>query len=312
MTIVDNTRSSEKLESALSELRTVLLEAARRDLDRPAHEVLRGLGDEASGQQTLDAVAMLLVLGMDRVTAPFDNSGPLLRRVLDVVVRVGVGAATLGVGVHAQRVAAVHLTLPTNWERLSTRDLESVVRIARDEQICTAWSPDPETVRILLDAESPAGRQELLAARRSDIALHALEALSAVRIPRLRAASALAERAAEALSDGHHEAALALSTTVSTAVLENLIPRPSGGISRHGRDLDPGTVQARVLSRSVVLAAAGSVFENAQRGAVPDWQLNRHLVTHNATAAQFTVANAVRGVILATALILDEDHRSDN
>lgn len=35
------------------------------------------------------------------------------------------------------------------------------------------------------------------------------------------------------------------------------------------------------------------------------------LASHNAPAGQFTVANAVRAVILATALILDEDHRDN-
>ena len=313
MTVVDNPRSPQELETALAELRIVLFESARRDLDRPAHEILQALGDQsAPPQQTLDAVAALFVLGIGRVTAPFENSRPLLQRVLDVLVRVGVGAATLGVGSQAQRVAAAQLALPDNWERLSAQDLESAVRLARDEQICTAWSPDPVTVRELLDAESAVTREGVLVDRLPAIALHCLSALSAVRTPRLGAVAQLAGRAAKALSDGHHEAALALSTAVTTSVLENLVPRPSGGISRHGRDLDPRTVEARVLSRSIVLAAAGSVFENTQRGSVPDSQLNRHLVVHNAPAAQFTVANAARAVILASALILDEDRTRAN
>lgn len=293
-----------------TELATLLqrhfLAAGSNHLDGPAKQVLQNLQDtSASAQRALDAVCSLLPFALEYLYSPFDTSRPFPRQGLDALARAATVAALLPLVSHGQNLAAAALTLPPNWESLSAGDLDKALYIAKEELICTAWSPDPDTVRKLLDSSGPTHRNWILVDRRVAIAKHACAHLDAVP-EALQDRATLARKAAEVLDAGFHEAAHSLAVNVISAILENDISKPSGGIAQHGQGAEADVIPARDLTRALVLAAAGPTYAGTTRRPPSTDRLSRHVTFHKAPTDQFSRPNAVRAVLLAGALVLDQ------
>lgn len=293
-----------------TELATLLqqhfLAAGSNHLDGPAKQVLQILQDtNASAQRGLDVLCLLLPFALKYLYSPFDTSRPLPHQALDALARAATVAAFLPLVSHGQNLAAAALTLPPNWDSLSTGDVDKALHIAKEELICTAWSPDPDTVRKLLDSSDPAHRDSILVDRRVAITQHACVRLDAVP-EALQERAILARRAAEVLEAGYHEAAHSLAVDVMSAILENDISKPSGGIAQHGQGAEADVIAARDLTRALVLAAAGPTYAGTTRRPPSTDRFSRHVTSHQAPTDQFSRPNAVRAVLLAGALVLDQ------
>lgn len=296
------TEEAAELHRLVSELRTILRDSGDFLLDQPAPVTLAVLEDR--DVQSLDRALLVLALGLRYVASPFDRGRSSSRQLGDLLGRIATVAVALLASLEMHRLSAAIRTLPPNWKGLREGDLAAALILARENSICVAWTPDPTTVRLLLDADTE--HETVFVNRRRSILAHASSQLEPIEAGPLGDYAHLAQRACTALSDAHHEASHALAVDVINALIENEISAPPGGVAQYARQVDSSVITARALTRSLVLAAAGPAFESTKRGSVPEERFNRHMTCHVAPIEQFSPANALRATTLAVALLLDE------
>lgn len=233
----------------------------------------------------------------------------------------------------ARASEALKRQLPTNLQELEPTLWPSVTRVARDEQLCLAWVPRTEIVRLLLHASSPAERNQLLV-EHSEAILADCAAALAVRAERDRAdaealdgelseldpgmsevpgALALTQRAVAAAQAGFMEPAQALSTCIIDSVATQYLTEGRKMQSEVKRTINRAEDKKflAVIVSDTLLAIESSFRMPASWGSAGNQtatSYSRNATVHAARPEAFTAATGLKSVILATSVVLVADH----
>lgn len=215
--------------------------------------------------------------------------------------------------------------LPANLQVLEPGYWPMLTQVARDEQLCLAWVPDPPLVRELLTAENATAREVLLVERASEVLTSCARAAATMAleepedkpdqladIARLLAASIASAEA------GHFEAAQALATCLIDTVLTQHVSRRPGQAHSYVKRTLRRSEQQQLLAFVIadVLTAVDSSFrqhaawpKNARRASPPAVApYSRNGTVHAAMTGTFTEATSLKAILLATSMVCMARH----
>jgi hypothetical protein len=201
--------------------------------------------------------------------------------------------------------------LPANWP--DAPDWEAALEIMNDG-IPLMWIPREEIVTALMGAADGAARRDLLVRRTAEIAADCQAALAEVDAAELLPLAGLASDACRALSAGHQAAAQALSANVFDTWLRAAARRgvrislPADGWFSYGKVrglLEPlsGDITIRELRAEGSLAPALMALASYGPGDTVPAEFSRHATAHAAGPEQYSDANAVIALMLATSVL---------
>lgn len=206
----------------------------------------------------------------------------------------------------AERMAeSMREAWPPNWEDdgWDTGVMLARMDIIEAEGLPLVWVPRSSLVANLTDQEDPDARTTLLLERADDALGACDEQLCHVDDTGLAPVAEGVSRALDAWRAGHHEAAQALATTA----LDTTITRSYGLASRAASrefDLALEEVPIGVVRQAMVLVAVHRALVTFHPISDPiPTQYNRHATVHAVSPEQYSEANALVALLLATSLI---------
>jgi hypothetical protein len=220
---------------------------------------------------------------------------------------------------NAPGLAGLHrlprLLYPANWGTLADDpdDVDTAVSIMRDEGIPLAWVPGPAIVAELVAAPDAATRTVILENRAAEITTDCLAALDQVTDPDLKHLAELTRQSIAAL-DKTPEAGQALAANVFDTFLRHANQRgrmfgASFGYFKYKEvttritPVQNVTTAAELRVACALTPALCALTEfHPGTGSIPA-EFNRHATAHAADPAQYTRANAVTAVMLATSFL---------
>jgi len=195
--------------------------------------------------------------------------------------------------------------LPPNWADLSEDEVMSTVERVERTGYCLVWIPRAEIVRDVL-AVDVTKTGAILVAHLGDVLDDAVAVLADVTESDLALERGAAGEAIRALRDGHEKAAQALAASVFTSIIHLAFQtRKIEKIRKQMAETHPekaGILELRL--RTIYLAAARALdCYRPETGRPVRREFNRHNTAHRITPEQWTDANALRAVMLVTALL---------
>jgi hypothetical protein len=203
---------------------------------------------------------------------------------------------------------------PPNWWSVAQLDGDAAIAIMQEEGIPLAWVPRAEIVADLIAAPDAAARDTILVARTSEIVEDCRQRLAEVLEDDLQHLDGLAGDALRALEQANPTAAQALAANVFDTLLRDVRHRGrlfagssgrfkyqhvTGGITPVSDETLVGVYRATCVLTPVLKALAEFNFETDP---VPG-RFARHATAHRAGTTQYTPANAVIAIMLATSLL---------
>jgi hypothetical protein len=203
---------------------------------------------------------------------------------------------------------------PPNWWSVPQLDGDAATAIMHDEGIPLAWVPRAEVVADLIAAPDAAVRDTILVARTPEIVVDCRQRLAEVRDAGLQHLDGLIDDALRALEQSNPTAAQALAANVFDTLLRDVLRRGrlfagstgrfkyqhvTGGITPVSDETLIGVYRASCVLTPVLKALAEFNFE---ADPVPG-RFTRHATAHRAGMTQYTPANAVIAIMLATSLL---------
>ena len=201
-------------------------------------------------------------------------------------------------------LAAFRRALPPNWWGCEA-SMSDCIDVLRVDGIPLAWVPRGEIVTEIVGAHQRLGRLAVLRERRDDVVADCRGALSECDHADIAAARSLADRALEAFSDGHLEAAQALAVVVAERLIRDRFPgRRTYDDARLAAELNDGT-SIPDMRRAFALAPVSFFYASwwPDSGVAPPSQLNRHVSVHHPTSGQYDPDNALLAVMLVASLL---------
>jgi hypothetical protein len=201
---------------------------------------------------------------------------------------------------------------PPNWREGPEPDLDKAIEVMT-EGIPLIWVPRGAIIAELLQAADIDTRDGVLKARRTDIAEDCLTVLGQIADAGLKPLAGLAADAARALRDGYEAPAQALAANVFDTWLRDA--------ARHGvlftlgagrwkypkvrsqiKPVDDATKLAKLQEECAMAPALAALADFLPSDPTPR-RYGRHATAHSARPEQYTTANAVVAVMLATSLL---------
>lgn len=213
----------------------------------------------------------------------------------------------------AQRAMLV-LLYPPNWHHPDISPVDDGVlrRLLRDEGLVLAWTPDTETLRLLLKAKSKSQRRQVLLDRNELISEHC-KALMLEHSSGYfgNEASAVIE-AADTYLEGRYWGAQALATNVLDTVLRWQLVRSYGALIRGHDDTFRSKAVRRTFTpqlafpAAMVLEAVRAAHEEDSKpgdDAATPTMYSRNATSHSVSPRQYTPTNAVIVLMHAATII---------
>jgi hypothetical protein len=207
------------------------------------------------------------------------------------------------------------LLYPANWGTLADDpdDVDTAVSIMRDEGIPLAWVPGPAIVAELVAAPDAAARTVILEDRAAEISADCLTVLDQIADPDLKHLTELTRQAIAAL-EKTPEAGQALAANVFDTFLRHANRRgrmfgASFGYFKYKEvttRITPvqNVTAAAELRVACALTPALCALTEFHFGTSPiPVEFNRHATAHGADPVQYTRANAVTAMMLATSFL---------
>jgi hypothetical protein len=203
---------------------------------------------------------------------------------------------------------------PSNWWSVPQLDGDVATAIMQGEGIPLAWVPRAETVADLIAAPDAATRDTILVARTPDIVEDCRQRLAEVLDADLQHLEGLIDDALRALEQSIPTAAQALAANVFDTLLRDVRNRGrlfagstgrfkykhvTSGITPVSDETLIGLYRATCVLTPVLMALDEFNFETDP---VPG-RFRRHATAHRAGTTQYTPANAIIAVMLATSLL---------
>lgn len=198
-------------------------------------------------------------------------------------------------------------TQPPNWP--FDVDIDRVAEVVQDDGLPLTWVPRASIVAEVLEQDDHASRIQVLLDHREEIVADCRQVLDQVAHEDLAGQTLLARRAADALADGHHEAAQALAVVVTeTAVVHTLGHGGTKGqyaAVQQQVGFDPETVAYTRVRLEAALAPLGSFFTGwfPNAGTPAPKTLSRHVSVHQADPAHYTEGHGLTAVMLAVSIL---------
>lgn len=203
---------------------------------------------------------------------------------------------------------------PPNWD--SARNASQYVdftELAKVECLPLTWAPNRELTYALLDARDAADRTAILLGNAERIITDCLDVLDD-----LDDSQFLVECLCEALAayrDGHHRSAQANAASVIDTALREIFPDASPfkfyaqvrkRLHKGDDILDTKMRAIRVVPVSVALLSMLETFHPTTGASVPT-RPNRHAAAHAVHPDQYTPSNALKFLLLATAVLAETE-----
>lgn len=206
---------------------------------------------------------------------------------------------------------------PPNWD--PDRGIEqfaTFIELAREEALPLAWVPNTDLTYLLLEADDDAARTELLIEHQAGVLADCRTLLA-----ELEEQSFLVTqlgRTIDACVAGFHESAQAHDTSIIDTALRALFA-PSGKnnwsykrtvkpLLHTGEGWESVPLRTfRMLPTSVALLSVLKEFWTEKGDPVPTIP-NRHAAAHAVTTEQYTHANALKFMMLATTILAEVEH----
>jgi hypothetical protein len=194
--------------------------------------------------------------------------------------------------------------MPSNWTDFDAEDLTATIERVRATGYTLVWVPRAEIVREVLAVDESETAAVLLA-RRDDVLDDAALCLSEVTARDLVVIREGIEEAIEALRQGLVLAAQALGAVAFTSEIHELFGMSTKASRKRMLEKDPEDVPLGQLRlRTIFVASAKALDEFRPDRAVPvRHEFNRHNSAHRLTREQWSEANALSGIMLATSLL---------
>ena len=195
--------------------------------------------------------------------------------------------------------------MPRNWKDFEFEEIEATIARVRATGFSLAWVPRTVVLREVLDAPEE-DTAEVLLAHREELIADLNECLAEITSERYTHEREAALAAVASFTNGHPEAAQALAASVFTSALHVAFEdRQIGRIGSKLAETDPeDAVISQLRLRTIYLAAKQALGEFHPATAEPERrEFNRHNTAHRITPAQWTEANAVSALMLATSLL---------
>lgn len=199
--------------------------------------------------------------------------------------------------------------LPPNWEGFSMDEVTDAIDRTEKTGYCLVWIPRIEIVREIMAVDVSETSKTLLA-RRDDVLDDCLTVLGDVTDPGLALERDAAGDAIRAFRGGHGKAAQALAASVFASTIHLAFQTGKfGKIRDKMTDKHPDdAVIGQLRLRTIYLATARALDDFRPETARPiRREFNRHNTAHRITPEQWTDANALRAVMLVTALLRELD-----
>jgi hypothetical protein len=209
--------------------------------------------------------------------------------------------------------------LPANWQDTPGIRLTEAVTVINDG-IPLIWVPRAAIAADLVSAPGAAARAAILVAASAEISDDCSAVLAEITRPELKPLAALAARAALALRADLPEPAQALAANVFDTCLREMASRGTilqpvsnrGWYGRVRKQIEPVGDETLLTEfrQACVMAPVLPALEDYMPGNPPPGTFARHATAHCASLDQYTDANAVISVMLATS-VLREAEQSD-
>jgi hypothetical protein len=206
--------------------------------------------------------------------------------------------------------------LPANWRDTPGILLTEAVTVINDG-IPLIWVPRAAIVTDLVSAQGAAARAAILVVASAEISDDCSAALAEITRPELKPLAALAARTACSLRAGLPEPAQALAANVFDACLREMASRgtilePVSNRSWYGRvrkQIEPVEDETLLTEfrQACVMAPVLPALKDYMPGNPPPGTFARHATAHCASLDQYTDANAVISVMLATSVLREAD-----
>ena len=196
---------------------------------------------------------------------------------------------------------------PPNWDELGDRVRLSTLLEITEAGLPTAWVPRASVLVELLEADE-ADRPGVFADRRSEIVEDCKTVLNDITSSELAELVELLNEALDVAHDGRMAAAQALAASIFDTILRKTFPQQSGRYYAKvkaeiaDRHEDASLAEMRWGFVHLPALIVLTDFWEHKGDTIPT-KFNRHASAHAVGRAQYTPANAVIGLALATSLV---------
>jgi hypothetical protein len=214
---------------------------------------------------------------------------------------------------------------PQNWWGTEIPS-ERLIKIAEEDGIPVAWVPSPDLLIKLHSASNREERLTVLCNKQEKVLNHCKTLLTECTDQWISGERYLVDCSLSALLDGHHEAALALAVSIGEpmavwaseprvkafnseedAEAWNKLRKKLGKYrwAKHEIENEPLESRRVDLIHRALIAPIPSFFRpfRLENGDEIPKQLSRHAVVHTAKKEQFSLENAILGLMLVSSIL---------
>jgi hypothetical protein len=181
-------------------------------------------------------------------------------------------------------------------------DIETCKALMMDEGLPIAWVPRASTMSAVFAGTTRSERRAVYGRRWKSVVEDCVELLKQTTSPEIVELVAFAKKSAEALRQGHHEAALALSANTLDTVLKSYLSTAMRPEVTGKKRLEPDGYSARQFFVYSQLWGIHRPFYGNQSESPPS-TFNRHGTVHGVSKRQYSRLNAVLGLAHLTSLL---------
>lgn len=189
-----------------------------------------------------------------------------------------------------------------NWDGLDEDQWLAAIELMRDDAgVPLAWVPPAGVVELLVDAPDHAARTQILLDHSARIEARARECLAAVTHDNLRHLKGALAEAWDAYAAGLRRSAQSLAASCVSDIINHHYSQAFGQFRdavKPFRERNVELWEITELRHRAVLCSVSTVVHKTKDG-FPGF--NRHATVHGLNPEQFTHANALHGLMVATA-----------
>jgi hypothetical protein len=221
------------------------------------------------------------------------------QRVLDQAAELGARVET-----------AIRDSLPDNWQSISISDSDKVERLVRIEGVPLVWVPGRDLTSKLVQAKTREEAMALLLSEQEAVLEDAEAVLGEVTEPDFSVLVSKAQKAIEALRDGHGDAAQALAAAIFTSTIHDGLQHARfEDLRDEAKKNHPHEASFAGYRRALVLQLAARFVQGVQ-WAQPGF--NRSTTLHQVSQSEYTPENNLAAVMAAVGVLREaQAHREE-
>jgi hypothetical protein len=199
--------------------------------------------------------------------------------------------------------------LPPNWVDVEPRlEVADVLEFMRETRWCLVWVPRGEVVRRLVDADKDE-RGNVLLASASEIIEDSRSVLDVIEHPELQQVRRAALEVARAIEAELNMAAQSLAASCLSDVINTKFGMSFAQAQKRFAVDDPMKIPWIRFREATVLLLVAEALENYwhDKGDPVPARFSRHASAHSVSEEQYNRENALAGMLLLTAFLMEAD-----